>query len=157
MLRCQIYHAFKSPFRIYPPPLSTLIFSPSPRQALSLLHSRQQLPEVQLVFLTRVGPCLRRGERPLSPAWIKAEDSVAAAPKQFIYLADWLDPVLRKADCLFEGKSKVLFCAAVDMPFPPHQCNVKVLCIQCLQTCLTNIDFDKVLAKTGASTGARVG
>lgn len=43
------------------------------------------------------------------------------------------------------------------MPFPPHQCNVKVLCIQCLQTCLTNRDFDKVLAKTGASTGARVG
>lgn len=41
------------------------------------------------------------------------------------------------------------------MPFPPHQCNVKVLGTQCLQACLTNRDFDKVLAKTGVSAGAR--
>lgn len=99
---------------------------------------------------------MRRGERSLRPAWIKAEYSVAAVPKQFIYLPDWLDPFLQKADCLFEGKSRVLFCAAIDMPFPPHQCNVKVLCTHRLQTCLTNRDFDKALVKTGASAGARV-
>lgn len=95
-----------------------------------------------------------RGERSPRPAWIKAEYSVATVPKQFIYLPDCLDPFLQKADCLFEGKSKVQFCAAIDTPFPSHQCNVKVLCTQCLQSCLENIDFDKVLAKTGASAGA---
>lgn len=100
---------------------------------------------------------MRGGERSLRPAWIKAEYSVAAVPKQFIYLPDCLDPFLQKADCLFEGKSKVLFWAAIDVPFPPHRCDVKVLCIQCLQACLTNTDFDKVLVKTEASTEAWVG
>lgn len=96
------------------------------------------------------------GERCLRPAPIRAEYTVSAEPKQFIYLPEWPDPLLQKADCRFEGKSKVLFCAPIDVPFPPHQCSVKVLGTQCLQVCLTNTDFDKVLARTRASARARV-
>lgn len=87
-----------------------------------------------------------RGERSLRPARIRRDYSVGAEPKQFIYLEDWPDLLLQKADCLFEGKSKVPFCAPIDVPFPPHQSSVKVLATQCLPVCLTNTDFDKVLA-----------
>lgn len=98
-----------------------------------------------------------RGEHSLRPAGIRAETTLGAVPKQFIYLADWLDPFLQTADCLFEGKPKVLFCAPGDPPFPFHQWGVKVLGTQCLQVCLRNPDFDKVLVKTGAGAGARMG
>lgn len=37
------------------------------------------------------------------PARNRPEYSVGAEPKQFIYREDWLDPLLQKADCLFEG------------------------------------------------------
>lgn len=122
--------------------------SPFRRQTLFFLfhtHSCSRLKST-LLFLTSVGPCTRRGERSLRPA----ENTVGARPKQFIYLVDWLDPFLQTADCLFEGKPKVLFCAPEDPPFPPHQWGVKVLGTQCLQVCFTNPDFDKVLVKKGA-------
>lgn len=74
----------------------------------------------------------------LRPARNRPGYSVGAEPKQFIYLEDWLDPLLQKADCLFQGKSKVLFCTPIDVPFPPHQSSVKVLATQWLHVCLTN-------------------
>lgn len=54
-----------------------------------------------------------------------------AVAKQFIYLPTWLDPFLWKADCLLKcllrPKPGSCFCVGVNMPFPPHQCHVKVL------------------------------
>lgn len=94
------------------------------------------------------------GERCLQPAPIRAQYIVSAEPKQFIYLPEWLDPLLQKADCLFEAKFKVLCCAPIDVAFPSHQCSVKVLGTQCLQVCLTNSDFDKVLARRRANVRA---
>lgn len=54
-----------------------------------------------------------------------------AVAKQFIYLPTWLDPFLWKAycllKCLLRAKPGSCFCVGVNMPFPPHQCHVKVL------------------------------
>lgn len=59
----------------------------------------------------------------------------------------------------FEGKSRVLFGAQVDVPFPPHQCHVKVLGWEPPQVFLANTEgFEKyvlavglVLTRTAAS------
>lgn len=153
VVRCWLSNALKIFLRFYPPPLSTLISSPF----APFLYSSLFCCPSPLCFFNRCW-CLEEvsagGERCLRPAPIRAEYTVSAEPKQFIYLPEWLDPLLQKADCRFEGKSKVLFCAPIDVPFPPHQCSVKVLGTQCLQVCLT--DFDKVLARTRASARAWV-